>query len=183
MIRRRNRRDRLAMSYAERLHAQAVKVDAEGLLQGVARDELIAAVESAAVDGEYWALATLRRWAERGADSDLNKAIKNLNPATIVRTNGTRVRATAAYSRRIVDKDTIRVIGQQILLFWDMTQPELLHLRADLAGQRDVLDVRVEALDRVLSAMDRHPDKKTARDAWEADGRSITEIDLNEAAS
>lgn len=169
------------MGYAERLHEMALKVDAEGMLMGAARDELIDAAQVAAEDGEYWAISALRRWAERGADADLNKAIKNLNPATIVRTNGTRVRATAAYSRRIVDKDTIRVIGQQILLFWDMTQPEVAHLRADLAGQRDVIDVRVEALDRILAAMDRHPDQSTARDAWEADGRSVTEIDLGEA--
>lgn len=181
-MRRKKRRDRLTIGYAERLHEMALKVHAEGMLMAGAHDELIETVQQAADDGEYWALFTLRRWAERGADSDLNKAIKNLNPATIVRTNGTRVRATAAYSRRIVDKDTIRVVGQQILLFWDMTQPEVAHLRADLAGQRDVLDVRVEALDRVLAAMDHHPDHRTARDAWEADGRSVTEIDLNEEA-
>ncbi|WP_344286954.1 hypothetical protein [Streptomyces synnematoformans] len=140
--------------------------------------DIIHFVEAAADDGDHWAHETLARWAAAGADADYTRSFKDLNTVTYIRANGRRTRRTVAYSRPQREKSSGVIIGRQMQAWWGMSRPAIKELRREMFAQRQAIDDVVDALDQLLAAMDRHPRCATAREAWEADGHSITEIDL-----
>lgn len=146
------------------------------------REEIIAQVHDAYSNGEAWAVETLMRWERDGADRDYTNVHKKLNHVTYITADGRRVRKTASYSMPARSTESGQIIGQQMQTWWGMTKPELVELLNSIAAQADNLAVVVQALEQLVAAMDRHPACKTAREAWEADGRSVSEIDLGEVA-
>lgn len=142
--------------------------------------EIVSLVEAACADGEHWAAETLERWMAKGADADYTRIFKDMNAITYIRADGRKVRKTVAYSRPKRSVVSGEIIGRQMEAYWGMLRPGVEELRREIFAQGERIDDVVAALDQILSAMDRHPGV-TAREAWEADGRSTTEIDLGEA--
>lgn len=145
------------------------------------REEIVDYVTTASHDGEVWAAEVMQRWERTAADEDYTKVFKDLNTVTYIRADGRRARKTVAYSRPKRSKEDGAIIGQQVQAWWYMDRAAVAELRRDLFGQSESLADVVAALDRILAAMDRHPDCKTALEAWEADGHDVGEIDLGEA--
>lgn len=146
------------------------------------REEIIHMVESAQEADEPWAFDVVARWMREGADRDYTDAHKALNSVTYIRADGRRVRKTASYSRPIRSVESGQIIGQQMQAWWGMSRAALYELRADVAEQHERLADVTAALDLLIEAMDQHPECGTARDAWEAAGHSVDEIDLGEVA-
>lgn len=144
--------------------------------------DIVDLVHQAHAAGEYWAAEVLARWDRTGADSDYTAAHKAMHSVTYIRGDGRRMRKTTSYSRPARSAASGEVIGMQMQAWWDMSRNELLQLRTDMRTQTDRLADVVEALDQVIDAMDQHPDCKTAREAWTATGRPLSEIDLSETA-
>lgn len=153
----------------------------DGTPKNEVADSVVGLVHQAHAAGEPWATETLMRWDRAGAARDYTEVFKNLNSTTYIRRDGRRVRKTTGYSRPVRDAESGELIGQQLQTWWGMTRPELADLLTDLSAQKDRLGLSVEGVRQVVEAMDRHPDCTTAREAWEADGRSVTEIDLGQA--
>lgn len=147
------------------------------------QESIVHLVHAAHADGEPWAADVLTRWSTAGAGNDYTRIFKDLNTVTYIRADGRRVRKTVAYSREMRSAASGEIVGRQMQAWWSMSRAAVAELRNDMARQSDQLDVVVEALDRLIAAMDRHPECATAREAWEADGRDIGEIDLGEAAA
>lgn len=152
-----------------------------GLPKHEIREDIVAQVQAAQADGETWAAETLMRWEREGADRDYTKAFKDLNTVTYIRADGRRTRKTVAYSRPQRSVEDGSIIGQQMQAWWGMSRPAIEALRDEVASQAERMGDVVTALDQLAAAMDRHPDCKTAREAWEADGHDVSEIDLGEA--
>lgn len=123
------------------------------------------------------------RWELAGAAADYTRVFKDANSVTYIRRDGRRVRKTVAYSRGMRSSASGEVIGRQMQAIWAMSRPAAEALRREMAelGER-IADV-VVALDLILAAWDEHPECRTARAAWEANGHSIDEIDLGEIAA
>jgi hypothetical protein len=145
-------------------------------------DEIVNLVYAADNRREPWAADVLDRWANAGASADYTRVFKDLNTVSYIRADGRRVRRTVGYSRPVRSAESGEVIGRQMQAWWGMGRAAVGELRNELAEQRGQLDDVLSALDRLLAAMDRHPGC-TAREAWEADGHDITEIDLSQVAS
>lgn len=146
-------------------------------------DLIIGRVEAADAADEYWAAETLTRWALEGARRDYNNVHKKVHGVMCITRGGRRVRKTTSYSRPIRSDDSGEIIGYQLQAWWGFGRVQLLELRRDIAEQIERQNDSLEAIDRLIAAMERHPDARTARDAWEADGHSVSEIDLGEAAA
>jgi hypothetical protein len=144
------------------------------------REDIIAEVHASYAAGEVWAIETLMRWERDGADRDYTTVHKKLNSVTYITGDGRRVRKTMSYSRPTRSPESGKVVGQQMQTWWGMSRSALVDLQNSLVIQVDNLGVVVQALDQLIAAMDRHPECATAREAWEADGRSVNEIDLGE---
>ena len=123
------------------------------------------------------------RWEREGADRDYTNVHKKLHSVTYIRRDGRRVRKTTSYSRPVRSAESGEIVGQQLQAWWGYSRTQLVELLRDMVGQVDNLGDVVYALRQLVAAMDRHPHAKTAREAWEADGRSVSEIDLGEVAS
>lgn len=147
------------------------------------REEIKSLVYAADAAGERWAADVLDRWATHGADVDYTKVFKDLNTVTYIRADGRRARKTVAYSRPVVSVESGQIVGRQMQAWWGMSRTQIAALRAEQDEQRGRLADVIEALDRLLAAMDRHPTCVTAREAWEADGHDVSEIDLGEVAA
>lgn len=146
------------------------------------REEIVHRVHQAHADGEQWASEVLMRWERNGADEDYGGAHKNLNTTTYIRADGRRVRKTVSYSRPVRSAVSGEIVGQQLQAWWHYSRAQLVELRRDMATQERQLADVVQAIGQLIDAMDRHPECETAREAWEADGRSVDEIDLGGAA-
>jgi len=147
------------------------------------RAAIVDRVHSAHEAGEPWAIDTLTRWSESGADADYTKVSKDANSVTYIRADGRRIRKTVSYSRPKRSVEDGAVVGRQMQAWWAMTRPAVEELRRELVGQGERLAEIVVALDQILAAMDQHPNCATVREAWEAEGHSIDEIDLGEAVA
>lgn len=147
------------------------------------REQIVHYVHSANAAGEAWAADVIGRWESAGADADYTRVFKDMNTITYVRADGRRMRKTVAYSRGMRSRASGEIIGRQMQAWWGMSRAAILELRRELYGQGERIADAVAALDQLLAAMDRHPDCATARDAWEADGRSVDEIDLSAVAA
>ena len=145
------------------------------------REEIVVRVQADFEAGEPYAAEVLMRWEREGADRDYTRTHKNLNQVTYITRDGRRVRKTTSYSRPIRSPESGEIIGRQEQLWWSWSLPEVIEHRNEIAGQQEALADIVQAHDLLIATMTRHPECATARDAWEADGRSVTEIDLGEA--
>lgn len=154
-----------------------------GLPRHQIRASIVHKVHAADAAGEPWAAETLTRWCDTGADDDYGKVYKDANSVTYIRADGRRVRKTVAYSRPKRSKEDGAIVGRQMQAWWAMTRPAVEELRREIAGQAERLIDIITALDLLIEAMDRHPDARTAREAWEADGHSVDEIDLGDVAA
>lgn len=154
----------------------------EGLAKADIREQIVHMVQSAEAAGEQWAYETLTRWEESGADADYTKTFKDMNTVTYVRRDGRKVRKTVGYSRAMRSEADGEIIGRQMQAWWGMSRAAVMELRNEIDGQRDRLADTVALLDALIEAMDRHPECATAADAWEADGHTVEEIDLGDAA-
>lgn len=141
-------------------------------------EEIVHLVHTAHAVGEVWAAEVLTRWNAAGAAEDYGHIFKDLNTVTYIRGDGQRVRKTVGYSRPKRDKESGAIVGWQMQAWWGMSRAAVAELRQEMFAQGERLSDVVAALDQLLSAMDRHPDALTARDAWEADGRDVGEIEL-----
>jgi hypothetical protein len=150
-----------------------------GLPKQQISDQIVVMVESAAGDGEIWAMETLARWASKGAKADYTQVFKDMNSTFYIRADGRRVRKTTAYSRPKRSKVTGDIIGRQMQSWWGMNRAAVVELRREIWAQGERIDDLVAALDQLVAAIDRHPECATAQDAWEADGRDVDEIDLS----
>lgn len=146
------------------------------------REEIVHRVHAAESAGEDWASETLTRWATAGADADYTKVFKDQNTVTYIRRDGRRVRKTVGYSRPIRSSDSGEIVGRQMQLWWGMSRAAIVELRAEIAEQAERTADILAVLDRLIESMDRHPDCASAAEAWEADGRSLDEIELDVAA-
>lgn len=154
--------------------------DAAGRPKREIRQEIVHQVHTAYVDGEQWAADVLTRWSESGADKDYTGVNKDRNAVTYIRADGRRVRKTVAYSRPKRDAMSGAIVGRQMQAWWGMSRASIEELRNEMARQSDRVSDVVAALDLLLAALDRHPECLTAREAWEADGHHVGEIDLAE---
>lgn len=143
-------------------------------------EELVNEIHAAHAAGEYWAAEVLMRWDREGATRDYNKVYKDLNSVTLLRRDGRKVRKTTSYSRPVRSPESGEIVGQQMQTWWGMTRPELVELHRDLSEQHSRLADALEILAQIIAVMDRHPGVATAREAWEADGRDIGEVDLGQ---
>lgn len=146
------------------------------------REQIVHLVHAAHSAGESWAADVLARWEAAGADADYTKVFKDLNTVTYIRADGRRVRKTVAYSRPMRSQVSGEIVGRQMQAWWGMSRAAILDLRREVVEQSVRLSDVIAALDALLSAMDRHPECATAREAWEADGRNVDEIDLGAVA-
>jgi len=144
--------------------------------------EIISLVESGLDDGEAWAKETMSRWLAAAAAADYTRIFKDLNHVTYIRADGRRVRKTVAYSRPQRSVATGEIIGRQMQAWWGMSRAAVEDLRSEMFEQGERIDDVITALDHLVAAMDRHPECSTAREAWEAEGRSVEEINLGGAA-
>ncbi len=147
------------------------------------RQDIVHRVHTAYAAGERWAAETLTRWSESGADRDYTRVNKDRNAVTYIRADGRRVRKTVAYSRPKRDVLSGQIVGRQVQAWWGMSRAAVEELRDEMFQQSGRVADVVAALDLLLAAMDRHPQCATAREAWEADGHDIAEIDLAEVAA
>lgn len=147
------------------------------------REEIVHLVQVAEMAGEPWAAEVMTRWQIAGAERDYTEVFKDLNTTTYIRRDGRRVRKTVAYSRTMRSPESGEIIGRQMQSWWAMSRAAVAELRNELAEQRGRLDDVLQALDRLIAAMDRHPECATAREAWEADGHDVDEIDLGDVAA
>ena len=131
---------------------------------------------------EPWAADVRMRWESAGADADYTRVFKDMNTVTYIRRDGRRARKTVAYSISTRAADSGQIVGQQMQAWWEMSRPAMEQLRADMAVQGERIGDVVTAIDRILEAWDRHPKCRTPREAWEADGHSVNEIDLGRVA-
>lgn len=146
------------------------------------REEIIAYVHQAHAAGQYWATEVLNRWERTGAHTDYSKVHKALNPINVRNHAGRRIRKTTSYSRAMRSAESGEIVARQHMIIWDYDRNQLQLWRDDMARQAGQLDDSVCIGDQLLAAMDRHPDCATAREAWLAEGRSLSEIDLRETA-
>lgn len=146
-------------------------------------NRIIQRLDEAEESGEYWPGETLTRWALEGAMRDYNKSHKKVHGITVFTRRGRKVRKTTSYSRPFRAADSGEVIGYQLQSWWGYGKIQLIELRRDLAEQGERIADVVEAISQLIAAMERHPECATAREAWEADGRSVAEIDLGERAA
>ncbi len=142
------------------------------------REEIAHLVQAAHADEEPWAAEVLTRWITNGADEDYTKVFKDMNSVTYIRANGQRMKKTVGYSRPKRSTETGAVVGYQLQAWWGMSRYAVELLRDELLSQGERLADATTMLDQLLGAWSRHPSAATARDAWEADGRSVAEIDL-----
>jgi hypothetical protein len=147
------------------------------------RERIVHLVHAAHSAGEPWAADVLARWETAGADADYTKVFKDLNTVTYIRADGRRVRKTVAYSRPMRSQASGEIVGRQMQAWWGMSRSAILDLRREVAELSIRLSDVIAALDALIDAMTRHPEFATAREAWEADGRSVDEIDLSQVAS
>lgn len=145
-------------------------------------EQIVANVQAAHARGEQWALDVVARWDLAGADDDYTKAFKEMNTVTFIRADGRRQRKTVAYSRPMRSKEDGMIVGRQMQAWWGMSRTAIAELRAELADADERTRDIIAMLDRIIAAMDRHPQCATAAEAWEADGRNLDEIDLAGAA-
>lgn len=143
---------------------------------------IVELVQAACDDGEYWAVEVRARWMREGADADYTRVFKDLNTVTYIRANGRKSRKTVAYSRPKRSMATGEIVGRQMQAWWGMSRAAVEELRAEMYEQGERIDDVIAALDLLIAAMDRHPECGTAREAWEADGRTVTEINLGGVA-
>lgn len=146
------------------------------------REQIVHLVNAAEAEDEDWAADTLTRWAISGADADYTRVFKDQNTVTYIRKDGTRMRKTVGYSRPMRSADSGEIIGRQLQAWWGMSRTAVAALVADQIEQSERLSDSIAALLQVLGAMDRHPECITAAEAWEADGRTLDEIELDVAA-
>lgn len=144
--------------------------------------DIVHVVHAAMSAGEPWAADVLTRWCEKGAAADFTRVSKDRNSVTYVRADGSKVRKTVAYSRPVRSGETAEIVGRQMQAWWDMSRASVEMLREEIFEQGERLADVLAALDQLLGAMDRHPECSSAREAWEADGRSVGEIDLGAVA-
>lgn len=142
------------------------------------REEIVHLVESALGQGEPWAAEVMMRWHLEGAERDYEQAHKSMNTTTYIRKDGMRVRKTVSYSQPKRSAETGAVEEWVQGAFWEYSLPEMLNKRNELDAQDKRLAEIVTAFDVVIAAMKRHPDCKTAREAWLADGHDLAEIQL-----
>jgi hypothetical protein len=164
--------------YRHLVHELAISGTSDGRPKHEIREEIVARVHAAADDGESWAIAALERWDREGAEKDYEKAHTALNATIYITRDGRRKRKTTSYSLPKRDVATGEVTYEQKTL-WDYERPQLKGKRAELAAQRGHLDDAVAIFDRIDAVWDRHPECRTARQAWEADGHSVSEVDLS----
>jgi hypothetical protein len=146
-------------------------------------DEIVVRVLADFEGGEPYAAETLQRWDREGAGRDYTRSHKSHHTTTYITRTGRRIKKTISYSRPIRAPRTGDVIGRQEQLWWGWNLAEVIEHRSEMAAQREALADIVEAHDRIIAVMTRHPECRTAREAWEADGRSIAEIDLGEESA
>lgn len=146
------------------------------------REEIVHLVQAAEADGEEWAAETLTRWMTSGADSDYTKVFKDQNTVTYVRKDGRRVKKTVGYSRPMRASDSGEIVARQMQAWWGMSRAAIAELRNELVGQAERMADTIAVLERLIDVMDRHPACVTAAEAWEADGHSVDEIELDVAA-
>ena len=144
-------------------------------------EDLLSRLDAADAQGEYWAAEVLTRWAREGALRDYNVVHKKVHGITCITRDGRRVRKTTSYSRPVRASESGDIIGYQLQTWWGYSKTKLVELRRDLADQGARIADVVESVDLLITAMDRHPECTTARDAWEADGHDIAEIDLGDS--
>lgn len=145
-------------------------------------ESIAAEVREAAHSGDQWAIDVLDRWIRDGAAEDYTKVFKDMNTVTFIRADGRRARKTVAYSRPMRSKEDGAIVGRQIQAWWGMSRAHVFELRNELAEQDErLLDV-ISMIDRLIVAMDRHPECATAAEAWQADGHDLDEIDLSDVA-
>lgn len=145
-------------------------------------EQITGAVADGIENDEEWAIDTLTRWCRDGADEDYTKVFKDMNTVTYIRADGSRTRKTVAYSRPMRSQGDGQIIGRQIQAWWGMSRAAIQELRNELNGQRENLGDSLAMIDRLIGAMDRHPQCTTAAEAWEADGHDLDEIDLGGVA-
>lgn len=153
-----------------------------GQEQSTPKHELTATIAAnvykADADGEDWAAEVLDRWALEGAGRDYTSAYKDANLVTYIRADGRKTRKTVAYSRPMRNKADGTIVGRQMQAWWGMSRAAVAELRAEMAEADERMRDIIAMLDRVIAAMDRHPQCATAAEAWQADGHELDEIDL-----
>lgn len=141
--------------------------------------EATAALLDLADAHDPWAVSKVAELVRSQLVGDIKKRRKAPHQATYTDSGGRKRRINTMISQPVVDRESGDVVAFQGVLEWDMDAAQLNAYLAKL--QRDSREVRdrIEAVRALLDAMQRHPECPTAREAWLADGRSLTEIDLS----
>lgn len=146
-------------------------------------EQIVHQVTAAADADEQWAGTVLMRWSLSGATVDYTRVFKDMNYTTYIRRDGRKVRKTVAFSRPKRSVESGAIVGRQMQAWWGMSRAAVAELRRETFEQYEERGDAVAALDMILAAMDRHPECATALEAWEADGRSASEINLDETGT
>lgn len=168
------------MTYRQLVAELAGSGNADGRTKRDIREEIVHLVTEAWRGRQPWAGDVMGRWQREGAERDYERAHAALNTTVYVTASGIRKRKTTSYStpRRSADSGDVAYVQAS---FWDYDRPAFARKREEIVAQSDRLTEVVTAMELVLDAWSRHPNARTAREAWLADGRSLGEIDLTQA--
>ncbi len=145
----------------------------------VSATEASSALLSLALAGETWAQDRLYELARAALVKDIKDRRQAASVITFTDGAGRKRRMKTAVSRPQVDQESGESAGWQLVLAWDMTAEELNALLLDLQRSSREVRERITAVRALLDALAAHPECATAREAWQAEGRSLDEIDLS----
>lgn len=92
-----------------------------------------------------------------------------------------RAKVKTMPSRPLVSVDTGEQMGWNLSDLWDLNLTDLGALLQRQLRERLSVSDRIIVTRRLLACLERHPECATAREAWLADGQSLTEIDASAA--
>lgn len=145
-------------------------------------DDAAPALMAAFAEGKPWAIAAVQEAARAKCLRDIKEQRRAPHRATFIDSKGRARTVHTAVSQPVRDEDSGDIIAHQLVIEWDMDAAQLNAVMARLSSAAVELRGRIQVARALLDAMGRHPEAKTAREAWAADGRALNEIDLRAAA-
>lgn len=134
-------------------------------------------------DEQPWAVAVVREAVRARCLRNIKEQRQAPHRAEFVDSKGRRRSVNTAVSLPVRDVGTGDVVAHQLVIEWDMDAARLNDVLVRLSRDAREVRGRIQVAQALLAALSRHPECKTARQAWIADGRSINEINLSTAGA
>lgn len=131
-----------------------------------------------ALTGEEWAVDAVRAELKDSLTKRI-KAQRQSGHTTAVLLGKRRSEVKTMPAVPMVSADTGEQLGWSLTDLWDMDAAGLRDLLTRQEKERRQVGDRIAVTRALLAALAAHPECTTARCAWLADGRSVSEIDLS----